>query len=730
MWRDVFLHGLNPEVFLDSANLRALVRRAGFEATDRDRDKGLEGALDALRAWAVSAVDEWRRLLETVRATDDEPTLEARRDLDQSLIAQSAPLAASLGAWLQGLSAPGNFENPVYLKILALLADDLGSGRPEAARHDAFRSIARRMGFSDYAGAARELIAERSIRDDMFRLPGLLYALSRRSDAFAPELAGIDLGFRTIGMLPVWRALADTHDDRDWARLDLSRPQKNMLGEGETPLGLSAMIAERLDAASEGEGRAQAGVIWLTKALKAWNRTLHDIARATIDPRLAMALLVQERAREASVYHQDAKLEGKSLADWFREAQADPLPLVDALGRSRFVKPGLPRRSMLVNSLIRPQGRMFRIFRDEDVALMRRWIASLASDSTDAVEEQGGATHEERPLPFAVVEAGRGVGQGDMDLGVVPRTIREAYHLLQGRALAPRTRDFAADYCRFWLDRARASIGKSDRSLPETWFPGEVRAWLLDAHDKHGVEFEEHRNDEMPSREEVIEQTLQLAPLTLIDGSWLQGFTDVALASTRIGAPLFEIYWDELGNGDWRINHPKIYRDVLKAMDIELPPTGAAAFAQDSRLKDSSFRLPVYWLCLGKFPVTFGAEVLGMNLAMELSGVGGTYRSARRFLKHYRFPTVFVDIHNTIDNVSTGHSAWAADAIDAYMQTVATFGDSAAEWERVRAGYESLAPIVEREGDLDYFRKMRPTTRPAAAASPDAVEALHHHPAA
>ena len=293
---------------------------------------------------------------------------------------------------------------------------------------------------------------------------------------------------------------------------------------------------------------------------------------------------------------------------------------------------------------------------------------------------------------------------GDTTLGPVPGSLREAYYLLQGRALPPRTRAFAREYCDFWLDRARDSVDKTDRSLPESWRPGRLREWLLDSHDKHAEAFEASRDQSMPSREAVIDQTLQLAPLTLIDGAWLQGFTDIALASTRVGFSLFETYWDELGNGMWSINHPKIYRDVLAAMDISLPPTGARAFAADPRFREESFRLPVYWLCLGKFPTTFRAEVLGMNLAMELSGVGGSYRNAREFLKHYDFPTTFVDIHNTIDNVATGHSAWAADAIDAYMQGVAEYGDIEGAWERVRVGFESLAPIVKRDTDLYYFR--------------------------
>lgn len=99
-----------------------------------------------------------------------------------------------------------------------------------------------------------------------------------------------------------------------------------------------------------------------------------------------------------------------------------------------------------------------------------------------------------------------------------------------------------------------------------------------------------------------------------------------------------------------------------------------------------------------------------MNLAMELSGVGGTYRNAHKFLKHYGFLTIFVDLHNTIDNVSTGHSAWAANAIDSYMLSTQELIPQDQSWSRIRLGYESLSPIVDDQRQLDFFSDAQSTT--------------------
>ena len=695
MWRDIFSYASNPEVFFDAVNLRSQLVRAGISAENVSPtrlDEALAGLGEELETSRATWAAFWSSALNKGM----------RAELLKVVIAQSAPLGLSLGAWIQCMSAPGVFEDEIHLQLLRLLADDVGAFRFEASRPDAFRLIARRHGLSEYSFTPRDLAAVRTIEETMFRLPGLICALSRRSDAFAPELVGFDLGFRSVGLLAAWRAAAQLDESPEWIRLDLSTAQGQCFPAKHTPLTLSRWVADRYGTNPQLEQRVCDGIMWLRRGLLLWDRDLHEQCCVAINPRLAMAVLMQERARVASVYHQDVKLEGKSIADWFKNAAIDPFPFVDAVGRSWLVRPGEPEHSVLLTNLL--NGPMFRIFREEDLALIKRWIESLAQDTGKGPPE--GKGHMDVALSPT-----QSVGQGDALLGPEPRTIREAYFLLQGRALAPRTRSFAIGYVRFWLTPSLHSIDKTDRSLPSTWSPGSLRTWLLNAHDKHACEFERQRDDEPPSREAVIEQTLQLAPLTLIDGAWLQGFTDVSLASTRIGSPLFNTYWDELGNGEYKINHPKIYREVLRAMSIELPPTGSRDFALDERLHEKSFRLPVYWLCLGKLPVTFKPEILGMNLAMELSGVGGSYRTARRFLKHYGFPTVFVDIHNTIDNVATGHSAWAADAIDAYMQTASDYADPEVEWKRVRTGYESLAPIVKRDTALDFFRKWAPSNR-------------------
>ncbi len=713
MWRETYRRCVDPEVFLGTATVRTLVA-AVSPAGDQASSPDLAGTLDAVRSWSGGQTGAYRDLVASAGRAG------ASEALAHAVLRQSSPLASVLGAWLQGMSAPAVFEDEAHLRVLALFADDIGVGGPRASRHDEFKMLAKQHGRHELAVDAAELAGERQIRDHAFALPATLVALSRRSDEFAPLIAGVDVVMRTAGTMPCWEVLRpEDSAGTGWDRLDLA---KTTGAAGiEAPLDLSRAVAERFrDSGADVRRQVDLGAAWAFDALRSWDLLVFDAAAAALDPRRAMEQLIRERAREGAVYHQNFRMGGTTLSDLLDQAKTDPAPLLRELAATRMVKAGDAGRSSLVNGLIGPKGPMFRVFSADDVDVISTWIDSLA-DAEPEQEPAAVAPAPAAPDPRSLDEV------AEEESGVEPGDLREAYFVLQGRALAPATREFAHRYVKRWLARAKLSVGRTERSLPAEWTQAGLRPWLLDMHDKHDTEFESGAGAAMPSREDLVDSTLQMAPLTLIDGAWLQGFTDVGLATTRFGFPLFETYWDELGNGDIELNHPKIYRDVLREMGIELAPTGTREFAYDSRLREESLARPVYWLCLGKLPRTFLPEILGMNLAMELSGVGGSYRTARKFLKHYGFSTHFVDLHNTIDNVSTGHSAWAADAIDRYLRTIAKRsepGELAAEWERVRIGYESLAPLPSKIGDLITYRFFTPPWR----TRPTERSLFHHVP--
>ncbi|MFT7115859.1 MAG: hypothetical protein ACI9I0_001066 [Rhodoferax sp.] len=705
-WRQLYRSALNPEGFLDDETLNCLLgdgEPIALVQLERQIDHWQGQEAEAYAVAAAAAADRHNT-----------------HAFARALAVYSAPMASVLGCWLQGMSAPGVFEDAAQLKIMQLFAHDVGVGYPEASRAHHFKALLGQLQLTAYALAPAQLATLPKLSDEAFELPAMLLALSRRSDVFGDVLCGIDWALRTVGLCPGWAAMGQLQGlALDVRRLDLGEPFA-----GAEPASLrqtSNDIAQQIVAQTEiRRARLFRGASWLFAAMQRWNARLYNASCTAASPQQAMAHLVQRLARVGAVYHQNYLIEGRSLAQWLKEAEIDPLPFLDVLSRSRLIVPGNSKKSLLVTSLVAPTGRMFRIFSETDLLVIRQWIDWLPQAGDSLQLPQRSVT----PQFIAAdgVDAGGAAGHW-------PHSVRDAYFVLQGRALGPATQGFAHAYVTRWLARSRRSLKTSERQLPAEWGTNVLRSWLLDKHEQNGKQFDNSDPAQMPSREEIVESTLQLAPLTLIDGAWLQGFTDLNLASSHVGFALFQTYWDELGNGIHTLNHPKIYRDGLRQMNFELAPTGSRAFAEDPRLDEASFRLPVYWLCLGKLPVTFMPEILGMNLAMELSGVGGSYRSARRFLQHYGFSTSFVDLHNTIDNVSTGHSAWAADAIDAYMRSL-TSQAIEAQWERVRVGYESLAPAPSKWSSVLQRLGLKSTVDvlPPAGQGDASQHYLHHLP--
>ncbi|MFD7169278.1 iron-containing redox enzyme family protein [Streptomyces violascens] len=676
---------------------------------------GLDELRAATRKWATAERARFRSLAG-----------ETRDEAERLLLAQGAaldcaPLGLMSGAWLQWLSSMATADDQAALAALALYASDVGVGRPHDSRGAAFSQLLRVLKVGEHAQPAARLALDLRVADEAFELAALLLLMGRHPEEFHAEILGADLCLREAGLLPALELVDLSGAGIEVSDLNAGRPRIR----SDAPGGLPA-AEQALEARGNQSGplsREAHGFRWAFTMLRTWSDGLLHRLAALLDPAHRAAEMLRARAREGSVYHRNYKLAGRSLADWLKEAVDAPLPLLDALATSPLIRPGKPERSPLINGLVGERGAMFRVFTPTDLEILANWIRSLpdtdkqgtsaaATDGEDLSMLGGAPVADAGTEKSGIPVAGSVKNRRQRDIrsvfplsvdgdstsaehDVLPASLRDAYVRLQRRAQSPALSAYARTYVHGWLGRASHRLADVGVPLPEEWPAEGLRPWLANQHDRHAEEFESMAEAGLPSREQLIESTVQLAPLTMIDGGWLQGFTDYELASSDIGFSLFETYWDELGNGRAELNHPLIYRQLVESMGVELPPTGTIDFAHWTGFEDRSFELPVFWLSIGRFPKAFQPEILGLNLAMELSGVGGSYRRARLGLRAHGFSTRFVDIHNTIDNVATGHSAWAADAIDSYMAAIAPPSGTRARdelWTRVRTGYRALNP--------------------------------------
>ncbi|HEY1621238.1 MAG TPA: iron-containing redox enzyme family protein, partial [Streptosporangiaceae bacterium] len=319
---------------------------------------GLDVLADRARAFAAAELAACRELLSGP----------AREVLARRALLACAPLGLMSGAWLQWLTCPGNADDETAMRLLTLYAADVGAGQPDASRGAAYLALLRGQGLARYAVPAGRLALDRRVADWCFELPAVLLAMSRQPEEFAPEIAGADLCLRTVGPLPPLAAL----DDVAGTALDPGSAR-----HGARPgIELSSDVADALAAAGQSE-RVTSGFAWALGLLADFAARLRADLASARDPSYEMAELLRARSREACAYHQDYQLDGRPLADWLREARADPAGLLTALAGSKLIRPGRPAASPLLGSLISARGPMFRVFAPEDLAVIRRWIASL-----------------------------------------------------------------------------------------------------------------------------------------------------------------------------------------------------------------------------------------------------------------------------------------------------------------------------------------------------------------
>lgn len=199
--------------------------------------------------------------------------------------------------------------------------------------------------------------------------------------------------------------------------------------------------------------------------------------------------------------------------------------------------------------------------------------------------------------------------------------------------------------------------------------------------------------------EHVVERIRQLAPFNQLDGSWLERATKAG-PIIEVNAFLFEIWSDEIGNGDPAQNHANIYTDLMHSAGIYMPPLNSRAYADNLDVWDASFSSPAYQSAIARFPETYFPELLGMTLYLEWEAI---YLPAMvKLYEYHGFPSLFYKLHVAIDNPVNGHGARARDAVNLYLDHVrAEGGDSEvqAHWRRIWTGY-----LAFRFGGFDEWR--------------------------
>lgn len=410
--------------------------------------------------------------------------------------------------------------------------------------------------------------------------------------------------------------------------------------------------------------------------------------------RETFARIVSKKAEAASGYHAKIRLENQSLDDWFKTHAKNPDPLLRALEKSPLVDPACPYASRLIKAMDFG-GPMFGVFEGPEREAAVRWIASPDSVAT---------THQNPE------ELGMEAPWGRSDRPSVrtrPKGNRELFHQLVAAENSAEVPSDGKRLIQRILQRSRQL--QRIRLLPQAfrYSPSRLKDFL---NERHAAALKPPKRPFFStglSREDWRWTLTQLSPAVLVDGAWLAGVAGAPSQLRPWHLELIKIHEDELGNGDPEQNHPRIYRRLLESLDIDLPAIADPAFIQDPRIHSKAFTFPSYMVAMGWHYSEFEPECLGLNLAIEMSGLGSGYQQVIESMKQAKIDPLIAELHLSIDNLASGHARRARDAIVLYLENIARTEGGPGEtkaWQRVHRGFLSYRVALFEIGLLILAR--------------------------
>jgi len=193
------------------------------------------------------------------------------------------------------------------------------------------------------------------------------------------------------------------------------------------------------------------------------------------------------------------------------------------------------------------------------------------------------------------------------------------------------------------------------------------------------------------TRAEWIQSRIDSAPFNQMDGTWLRYIANAG-PSDQVRSLLFEVWSDEIGNGDPALHHGNLYTTLLESLGKKLPPVSSRAYADDPEIDESNYIGAVFQLAISLHTESFLPELLGMTLFLEWEVLSLVPRIEG--FDYIGIDSHFWQMHVGIDNASEGHGAKAREAVELYLDEALKNGGNDAvqsEWKRIWRGFVGFA---------------------------------------
>ena len=597
-----------------------------------------------------------------------------------------APCLLLQPCWLQSTGHTNIAHTPTLAFLFRIYAASVGHESRAGLNRNRIRLALQKDGLSMPQMESFASVIQSGIPDWAFRPPTVYLSLSQNIRAFVPEVLGFTLAhvFAAPPMLypSFFRAIESS------GASSLADAQESPTEDKQNVI---QAIESYLSDQSETTGWEQ-----MQSGFKLYLK-LHSELAVNIEKHLAQYQTREQRvinifrskASYAAGHHRDLKLGDRPLDEWFLAKEFDGDVFLKELFEAGYFDRKSPRDSIFLKQLIAFDGPMFGVFTKQEVNTIVDWLENLhANQSTVSgafFEDTPPFQREQQPIPSVIQNYTR----------------RDLFYSLLNIDHSPEILPVAKKRVKRVLAGASQSIGRKntdDLGLARYSHQAfEKRIQTL-----YQKEIKKYQRFKPPPKigKKVYEWgILQFAPTILVDGCWLQSIARVDCWDSRVNSKLFQILVDEIGDGIPEQNHPNVYRKLLKSIDISLPPVDTRAFAQHSVFLDTAFDIPNYLLAISHFPKTFLPEIIGLNLAIELGGLGAVYQRLVDELEFWEIDSQIIRLHISIDNLASGHSAIATGVIMLYLDGILNqHGYEAMQdhWNRIRTGYNALGFVTQR----------------------------------
>jgi hypothetical protein len=591
-------------------------------------------------------------------------------------IKQYVPVQLTQPCWLQSISQISCCQELVAVQVMDTYLQLTQKGK----QHNLYLSLLLAEGIKTPALHSYHFSQQSDISTGFFDFSATQLALSYFPRVFFAEILGFTLAY--LQML----TLIEACFPHAQIAFPFFKQQKRVQSSQLTPFRKAIIAYLSLYPQHQQTlwQRIQRGFWLYPLRMQQCRDQLHSQYSKFISPSQAVSQLFQQKLQSAKGHHQNINLQGRPLEQWFAEMPENNYAFLQALKRSDYVDNKYPLNSRLLK-LFEFNGPMFGVFDQSEQSIIENWLLDkpeenkIACYQIDKKHSFIPSNNQHRPLTKYTKYANR-----------------ELYYYLVNADLFPAVMPVA----KFKAGRL-LKLSALFSSLPfKNYSHQKLDDFIQNIYQTEIASYQPLKGKPGISKQAYIWGIKQIAPLILIDGCWLQNCYKLQNSHAEIYQILFSIYADEIGNGQQQQNHCYIFQQLLNSLSIKVPPTCSKQFINYSGFINSAFDLPSYILALSLHSELFLAELLGLNMAIELSGLGKAYQQLVDEWNYWGIDTKIADLHISIDNYSSGHTFLAKKAIQIYMDDLLkrTADNNIVDkhWQRIYSGYASLAFVGKR----------------------------------